>query len=290
MIVDKIAERAGLQKEEVQRRIDAKRAKLSDLISKEGAAQIVAAELGISFDNERLKLKEILPGMKKVNVVGKVIKLFPVRSFERKGQENKVANFLIADDTSNVKVVLWDTNHIELIERSQVKEGSVVEIMNGSARDGEVHLGSFSELKLSTEVIENPRMELVMKEKEINEFRVADNVKTRAFIVQIFPPRFFESKQNPGEKGVLLNVVLDDGSETIRAVIFNDTIKKLGLGVEPEEENAGIFNDKKDELLGKEMVFAGNVRKNKMFENLEFVIDNVNQVNLDELISVLEKR
>ena len=126
MIVDKIAERAGLQKEEVQRRIDAKRAKLSDLISKEGAAQIVAAELGISFDNERLKLKEILPGMKKVNVVGKVIKLFPVRSFERKGQENKVANFLIADDTSNVKVVLWDTNHIELIERSQVKEGRVV--------------------------------------------------------------------------------------------------------------------------------------------------------------------
>ena len=83
-ILAKMAKISKLEKEEVERRIDAKRAKLSGFISKEGAAQIVAAELGISFDGEKLKIEELLPGMRKVNVVGKVINLFPIRSFTTK--------------------------------------------------------------------------------------------------------------------------------------------------------------------------------------------------------------
>ena len=86
-IVEKISKSSGLEKEEIERRIEAKRAKLAGLISKEGAAQVIAAELGISFDNEKLKINELLSGMRKVNVVGKIINLFPVRSFttKRKG-------------------------------------------------------------------------------------------------------------------------------------------------------------------------------------------------------------
>ena len=51
-ILMKIANSSGLGKEEVERRIEAKRAKLSGLISDEGAAQVIAAELGINFENE----------------------------------------------------------------------------------------------------------------------------------------------------------------------------------------------------------------------------------------------
>ncbi len=38
-VLEKIASSAGLEKEEVERRVEAKRSKLSGLISKEGAAQ-----------------------------------------------------------------------------------------------------------------------------------------------------------------------------------------------------------------------------------------------------------
>ena len=55
-LVERIARSSGLATDEVDRKIEAKRAKLSGLISKEGAAQIVAAELGVSFDNQRVKL------------------------------------------------------------------------------------------------------------------------------------------------------------------------------------------------------------------------------------------
>ena len=49
-LIDKISKTSGLELTEIERRIEAKRAKLSGLISKEGAAQVIAAELGVSFD------------------------------------------------------------------------------------------------------------------------------------------------------------------------------------------------------------------------------------------------
>ena len=164
-ILEKIAQVSGEEKEEISRRVEAKRAKLAGLISQEGAAQIVAAELGINFDNEKLKINELLPGMRKVNVVGKVFNVSPVRTFTtKKGDEGKVANLFLADETSNVKVVLWDLNHIELIEKGIVAKDKIVEISNGSMRDNEIHLGNFSEFKLSNEVLNDVKTEKVVHE------------------------------------------------------------------------------------------------------------------------------
>ncbi|MBU2104323.1 MAG: DUF2240 family protein, partial [Nanoarchaeota archaeon] len=179
-VLDKIARLSGIEKEEIERKVEAKRAKLAGLISREGAAQVIAAELGIDFDKEKLKLEELLPGMRKVNTVGKVINLSPVRTFTtKKGEEGKVCNLFIADDTSNIKVVLWDTNHIGLIEKGNICEGVVVEISGGSMRDNELHLGSFSEIKLSQEIFEEVKTEKIVREKNISSFRVGDSLKVR---------------------------------------------------------------------------------------------------------------
>lgn len=302
-ILGKISKASGLEKEEIERRIEAKRARLSGLISKEGAAQIIAAELGISFDNERLKIDELLPGMRKVNVVGKVIGLSPVRTFNKNDKEGKVVNLTIADETSNVKAVLWDINHIELIEKKKIDEGKVIEILNAAMRGNELHLGSFSELKLSNEVLDSINTERVVKEKSIIDFKTPDSVSVRAFIVQVFDPRFFnvcpECKKKVGEdsscethgrvapeKRAVINIVVDDGTESIRGVLFHDSISGLGL---TELENADLLLQQRQNLLGKEMIFYGDIRNNKFFNNAEFIVDEVKEVNIDELIEKLEK-
>ncbi|MBA7657442.1 hypothetical protein ES703_65380 [subsurface metagenome] len=305
-ILQRISRVSGLEKEEIERRVEAKRAKLSGLISKEGAAQVIAAELGISFDNEKLKINELLPGMRKVNVIGKVINLFPVRTFIRNEKEGKVANLVIADETSNIRVVLWDMHYIELIEKKEIVEGKVIEILNAGMRDNEIHLGSFSELKLSNEILDNVNTEKVVKEKNIVDFKTADNVDVRAFIVQVFEPRFFnvcleckkkliqeggdficaEHGKVAPEKRALINIVLDDGTETIRSVLFHERLHSLGL---TELEDTEKISNQKQELLGKEMIFSGNVRINKFFNNPEFIVDEVKEINLDELVGKLEK-
>ena len=308
-ILEKIAKNSGLEIEEVERRIEAKRAKLSGLISREGAAQVIAAELGISFDNEKLKINELLPGMRKVNVVGKVIRIFPVRTFSRNGKDNKVANMIIADDTANIKVVLWDANHISQIETGKIGEGTVVGISNGSMRESEIHLGSFSDIKPVNEEIGNIVLEKMSAEKDIANVQNSDRVKLRAFIIQIFEPRFFEIcpeckkraiKDDDGflceqhgrvapDRRALVNIVLDDGTETMRTVVFSDNFPKLGLSSWNEEDPERLALQRQD-LLGKEMLFSGDVRMNKFFNNIELIVDQIEEINLDVLIKSLEKK
>ncbi|HLA23454.1 MAG TPA: hypothetical protein VJZ93_02880 [Candidatus Nanoarchaeia archaeon] len=304
-LVDRISRASGLSKEEIEGKVHQKREKISGLISKEGAAQIIAAELGIRLDGERVKIKEILSGMKRVNVVGKVVNIFPVRNFTRNSQESKVANLVIADETSNIKVVLWDLNHIGLIETGQVSEGSIIEITNASTRGSEIHLGSFSELKSSDETISQIVTEKVYVEKKINDFEVSDNVQTRAFVVQVFEPRFFnvcpecKKKIVPAgdaflcgehgkilpEKRALMNIVIDDGAATIRAVLFHEKLSEFGV-----ENPESISEEKKKSFLGKEMIFSGSVKLNKFFNNLEFTLESVKEVDVDQLISRLETK
>ena len=306
-ILNKISRSSGLDKEEIDRRIEAKRGKLSGLISKDGAAQIIASELGISFDNERLKINELLPSMRKVNFLGKVINVSPVRTFTtKKGDPGKVVNLTLADETSNIKVVLWDINHIEMVEKNKINEGVTLEIINGSMRGNEVHLGSFSDLKISKDNLKDVKTEKIIKEKSISDLKVSDSAEVRAFIVQVFDPRFFyvcpECKKKVVQEGdgfvcaehgkvipekrALINLVLDDGTESIRSVLFGDVLSKLGFD---DLDNLDKVSIQKQELLGKEMIFFGDARTNKFFNNKELIVNDVQEINIDEIIADLEK-
>jgi ssDNA-binding replication factor A large subunit len=306
-IVEKISKTSGISNEEIERKIEAKRAKLSGLISREGAAQVIASELGISFENEKLKINELLPGMRKVNTIGKVINLFPVRSFTtKKGEESKVVNFWIADETSNVKVVLWDTNHIGMIETGKIAVGTTIEISNGSMRDSEIHLGSFSNVKISEENLGEVKTEKIFRKKHINEFKVGESTSVRAFILQFFEPRFFSvcpecnkkavqegenfscathGKIIPEKRGVS-SIVIDDGTESIRAVLFHEALLKLGFS---QLEDLGKFAEEKENFLGKEMLFTGNVRNNAFFNTPEILIEDVKEAVPEEVLAELEK-
>ena len=302
-LISRIAESSGSSIEEIERRVEAKRAKLSGLVSKEGAAQIVAAELGVNFDQEKLKLSQILQDMRKVNVVGKIVKIFPIREYNKNGREGKVCNLLLADEASNARTVVWDTNLIGLIESGKLKEGDVVEIANASVRRGEIHLGTFSDIKKSKEKMDKVVEEQVLTFKRLSEVKPGDKFKTRSFIVQIFEPRYFEVNAQTGrkvseeerkegdieiKKRALINVVLDDGSESIRAVIFGEQLNNLGLN-EEEIFSLDKFNLKKEEVLGEELVFLGSLRSNQLYNTLEFSVEKVESFNPDELIRELEK-
>lgn len=302
-ILKMISESSSLPIEEIERRIEARRAKLSGLISKEGAAQIIASELGISFEKQKLKISNLLPGMRRINIIGKIIKLNRVVEYNKNGKSGKIGSFLLADDTSNVRVVLWDVNHIALIENGVIKDGDSVEISNADIRNSEIHVGSFGDIKLSQIVIDNVQTKPVVLKKAIGEMQTNDNITTRAFIVQIFGPTFYsvcpECKKRVSElnecethgavvpkKNAILTLILDDGSGTIRGVLFSEQIKKIAT--EAELENSEAFMPKRAELLGKEIILEGGVRKNKMTEALEIFVNDVQDIDLDKLIVELE--
>ncbi len=302
-LVEFISQSSGVSIEDIERKIEAKQAKLAGLISKEGAAQVIAAELNVNFDKQMIKIAQMVPGMRKINLVGKIIELAPIREYNKNGRSGKIGSFVLADDTSNVRTVLWDENHIDLIGKGDIKMDVVVEIGNASIRNGELHLGSFSEIKVSKKKIDNVVTEKPVFVKKVKDFNVGDNVSARAFIVNMFEPKFFEvcpecrrkavngncndHGQIKPEKRSLLSLVIDDGSENIRCTIFHDVLEKI-ISME-ELENLELFVVKRKELLGKEMIVKGQVRKNQMFDSNDFIINEMEDIKLDELITELEK-
>lgn len=301
-LIDKIARASGVTVEDVDRKVEAKCAKLSGLISKEGAAQIVASELGVSFEKEKMKVSELVSGMKKVNLVSKIIQLNPVKEYNKNGKSGKIASMNVADETGNIRTVLWDTNHIALFEDGKIKEGDIIEISNGAIRNDELHLSGFSDIKLSKEIISEVKTDKKLTEKKIIDLKNGENVKFRAIILQIFDPKFFEvcpectkrilnglcethGNVIPIRKA-LISLVLDDGTENMRAVLFNDQIKLLGF-TDEEINNSEIFLGKKNEILGQEAFFSASVRNNKLFNTTELIINGFEKINIDNLIQVL---
>lgn len=304
-LIERIAKASGRQSDEINRLVEAKRAKLSGLISREGAAQIIAAELNVNFEKQVLKVNELVSGMKKVNIIGKIIRLFPVKAYKKESREGKIASFILADESGTVRVVLWDVNHIKLIEDGIIKQEDTIEISNASLRNAEVHLTGFSDIKLSSAKVDSVKISFDFKEKKISEFNMGESVVTRAFIVQAFEPKFFEvcpecnSKVIPSADGsicekhgrvspskrVLISLVIDDGSGSVRAILFSENVEKL---LKPEELNSpdGV----KEKLLGEEIIFSGTMRQNKMFNNPELFVSNLERVDIEKVIERLENR
>jgi len=312
-LIQRISTHSGLSKEEIERKIEAKRAKLSGLISKEGAAQVIAAELGINFENQKVKISELFKGMRKANINAKILQIFPVRKYVRSGTENKVANLLVADETATIRTVLWDTHHISLIENGKILPGIVVEIKNASVRGTtglELHLTNLSSIEVIAEEMEKAIDKEVLQNFRINELQENSRGRVRATVIQLFEPRFFYvcgecktkvTQENEGyvckihgqiipEKRILLTIVLDDGTEIIRAVLFNEAVLKLlGASDLAELESPDFFVNKKEELLGKELFLEGRTRKNQMFNSLEFIASDLKEADPEEILKQFEK-
>lgn len=319
-IVQKIKEKSGLSEEEISSKINEKLTQLSGLISKEGAAHIVANEFGVKLLEEftgKLKIKNILQGIRNLETVGKVTGKTEIREFKTANREGKVASFVLADETGNIKIVMWGSMAEKVKE---INIGDVVKIAGGYVKENnaqkEVHLNERSLLTI------NPEGETVDVEvksnaggrKKISELAMNDSgVELLGHIVQVFIPTFYEvcpdcsRRIKPGVNGFVcdthgkkdpdysyvMNLVLDDGTETIRTVFFRQQVEKLlkksredmaKLRQEPEEVNI-----LKNSLMGSLIKIKGNVNNNAMFARMEFVVDDVVYGNAEEELQKMEK-
>src|SRR3989338_7421691 len=101
-IISLLIEKTGLTKQVLEAKIQAKLDSLSVFISKEGAAHIIAHELGVKLFEQftgQLKIKNILAGMRTVETLGKVLQVYEIREFKTDKREGKVGSFLLGDET-----------------------------------------------------------------------------------------------------------------------------------------------------------------------------------------------
>jgi len=311
-IKEKIVASGKLDLKNLELKIKEKINELSGLISEEGAAHIIANELAIELvdtNKNKLKVKEIYSGMKNVSTVGKVVRKFDIHEFAKGDSTGKVCSLIIGDETGTIRVVFWNEQTDLLAKVNQddiilVKEAYVRENNNNK----EIHLGDRGEIEVNPEgeIVDNVRQSSSFERKKISELNDgADNVELLGTIVQVFDPRFFTVHPESGrrlregeDEGVVpalsyvLNAVLDDGTGTIRGVFWkNQTNHLLGKTVEEMEkfkDDLSLFESVKTDLLGEQFKVMGRVKKNEMFDRLEFNAQLVEKANPQEEIKKLE--
>lgn len=320
-ILKKIKEEKGLSQEEIESRIKSKLDQLSGLISREGAAHIVANELGIKvfpdMTKKRYKVKEVIAGLRGVEVVGRVVRKYEIREFKTEKREGRVFSFLLGDETGVLRIVIWDDSQIKQMEN--IDENDIVKIVNAYSRENqgfrELHLGNRSEIILNPEGEDVSAIKQVrdFTQKKIEELQVGDLVKVLGTIVQVFEPKFYDAcphcnkkvnleadKHTCPEHGLvipkpvpILNFLLDDGTDNIRVVCFRDTVNKVTNKTEGEvleyKENPLAFESVKQELLGKHVMLTGRVTKNEMFDRLEFIAHDTQIVDPKKLVAILQQ-
>ncbi|MBI2548379.1 DUF2240 family protein [Candidatus Woesearchaeota archaeon] len=320
-IVSKITEKTNLTPTEIELRVKEKMKVLSGLISKEGAAYIIANELGVKVVEQqegKLQIKNILAGMRNVETIGRVQQVYEVKEFVSGERRGKVGAFLLADSTGVIRVVCWNeqTSLVKTFKQNDLVkiEGAYVKENNGKK---EIHVND------RTKLIKDPRGETIpeltlappeKKRKPLHELSEEDSdVEIVGTIVQAFDPRFYEicpqcsKRARPKDAqfacdahgevtpayGYVMNLLLDDGTDTIRVVLFRNVVDQLleidSTAVLAYKDNLGAFESLKQNLLGESIKINGRVTKNTMFDRLEFIAQAVTKTDPEEEITRLQR-
>jgi len=303
---EKIIKEATITVDDLNSKIQAKMDQLAGLVSEEGACHIIANELGVKMmaqSGGRMQIKNILPGMKNFEVLLKVRTKWEPRTFSKGDKEGRVGSCFVGDETGLGRLVFWN----DLVDKmDSFKEGDVLLVKDGYVKDNqgrkEVHMNDSSVLIVNPEgetvtlPERQPATRKKIKELTQDEF----NIELLGTIVQVFEPRFYEvcpqcskrTRPQDGDRYVceehgeikpafsyVLNAVIDDGSDSMRIVCFREQADKL-LSKTPEQmllfkDNVSEFELTKQELLGTIVKLMGRVKKNSMFDRMEFTCQEV---------------
>ena len=314
----KIIQSGKLTWEQLESKIKEKINELAGLISEEGAAHILANEMGIELINSttgKLKIKEIYAGMKNITAAGKVVHKFQMREFAKGDSKGKVASLIIGDETDTIRVVFWN-DQVSILDK--IQDNDIILIKDAYVRENkggkEIHIGERSAVTINPdgEVISAVRQGSDVERRPINELQDGEESEIMGTVVQVFDPRFFTVCSECGKKATelggtfscvehgtvkpslsyVLNAVLDDGSGTIRGVFWkNQTNRLLGKG-EAElvsyKDRPASFENIKTDLLGEQFKLRGKVKKNDMFNRLELNVQLVEKANPEEELARLQ--
>ncbi|MCD6558469.1 replication factor A [Thermococci archaeon] len=274
-IVELIKKQKGLSVKEIEAEI--RKIMERDGISEHAAAFLLAKELGIGIEEGAplMHIEDLVPGMREVNIVGRVMKKFPPRTYtKRDGSQGKVMNLVIYDNTGNARVVIWDSQVDKYIG---IQVGDVIKVIDAMVREGmtgmELHVNFRSRIIVNPEdprVKEIPELQKVRRysytRKPIGELMDGDKfVEVRGTIAKLYRIAVYDAcpqcrrkvdyDESSGiwicpEHGevepmtmVILDFGLDDGTGYIRATLFGDNATEL-LGAD-----ATAIKEKVNELV-----------------------------------------
>ncbi len=320
-IIEKIVEETELDEEEVRDNVDEKMDEFEGLVSEEGAVHLVAKEHGVQVAEaaaEDLKVENIVPDMRKVNLKLRVVDIQDTNTFERDdGEEGQVRNMVLGDDTGTIRMTLWD-EQTEIAD--QIDEGDAIAIsgaytLEDDRNNAELRLGDDATVKMADDddipEVETNEASLVDVREVMSE---NTNYRVKGMVMAVYTNNPFykicpecgsslrqdddyeceEHGDVEPDNALAISAVLDDGTENIRVVFFREDGKEL-LGIDDEVVGDGdqdAIEDAAEETLGRRLMIEGRTRYNDYFGRIEMIANEIQEIDtedeIQELLDIME--
>jgi replication factor A1 len=224
--------------------LEAEKDKTGGLIADETLLRLIAARYGIETIQRKairmLSISDLLAGLNDVTVTGRVVVVYPPRTFEGK-RSGKVANLMIVDKDDTLRVVLWNEK-ADLVESGEVKAGQVVRFAHGYTREDregkvELHLGGKSQVEVDPENVKAEDYASLGKfATKINAVNAAcSSVHLAGTVKEVFPSSTFT--RSDMSAGTVMRMRLADETGEISVVVWNEKAEELEKTV---KVNAGL--------------------------------------------------
>ena len=201
-------------------------------------------------------IAEVEPGRQGFSVIARVMSISNPKLFtSRKGEDGKLANMQIADNTGEVRLVLWTENIKHL---KHISEGDIVEISDVDCKDGfrggkEFSLRPRSLLRTIDETSENyPENIAEFPVYEENIISIADIVPDEKVsiigrLIRVPTPHSYESN---GKKGKVTSLEIQDKTGKIAYTLWNKDVKLINSLDLKEGDIVKILNEQSRERNG----------------------------------------
>ncbi|MHA2354127.1 MAG: DUF2240 family protein [Candidatus Thorarchaeota archaeon] len=210
------------------------------------------------------ELGSITVEMRDVDVEGKVVRVFPINTFDRDGKEGRVQNIIIADESAQIRLTFWNED-VDKIK--DLNEGDVIIVTHAYAKEGfrggvEVHVGRRAEIEINPkgsrlEQVELTELSLQPKTQpagrvligNIDDSSEGKSVEVCGIVVgisqksPIYPacPSCRKKVEEAGDRftcavcgdveepeyRMLYKITVDDGSGSIKATLFGEAGEAL---------------------------------------------------------------
>lgn len=225
----------NLTKEAIVKLIEDERVKAAGLLTEEAAAHLVAANLGINGAGEKidakLRIGDLTSGLSDVNLTGRVVHIFPSRTFDRDNQrKGKVLRMILGDKTGTVNLVFWDEK-ADFVEASKLKPGKIVRLLHGYSRErrGNIEVNVSNRGQLYMEPLDAIEEDF----PDIEAYFItpagvfgSGRVHLKGVVMDSYPVSIFQRQD--GSEGKVSRLVLEEGGARINLVLWDDKVDEYG--------------------------------------------------------------
>lgn len=225
-----------ISQEQILKKLQAERTKTGGLLNDETLLRLIAAKFGVQVQQNIIQNSGILPisklvaGLYDVNVAGRIVAVFPVKTFQNAEKSGKFSTIILTDKEDTLRVILWN-DKTELIEKGELKAGQVVRLMHTYTREDrygktELHLGNKSEIEVLLENKTNSYPPIEKFTTKINALNImSGNVNLTGEIKKVLGASSFVRSDK--SNGKIMRLILADDSGEVIVVFWDEKASEL---------------------------------------------------------------